>query len=595
MPTYQAPLRDIKFVLHELLDIENSLLKLPGQDGNDAELVDAVLGAVAKISEERLFPLNQIGDQIGCLLENGVVRTPPGFKEAYRLFTQNGFAAIAGEVGFGGQGLPKTVNLFADEIVASANMSFGLYLILTFGAYLCISECASDGLKRTYLPRLLAGDWTGTMCLTEPQCGTDLGLSRTMAKQIEDGTYRVNGTKIFITAGEHDMSQNIIHLVLARTPAAPDGVKGISLFLVPKYLVNSDGTLGQRNGVIAGSIEEKMGTHAAPTCVLNFDNAVGYLLGDLHRGVRNMFTMMNHERLVVGIQGLAQGEVAYQNALAYAKDRLQSRALDGVKAPDKPADPIIVHPDVRRMLLTAKAYNEGARAFAGWMGVQIDYTHHHPDPEVRKAAGELVALLTPVVKGVFTDNSGIVTSSSLQVLGGHGYIKEWGMEQYMRDARITQIYEGTNGIQALDLVARKLPMNGGSAYRRYFKLIESFVAEQQGNESMQPFITPLSKSLLTLQKVTDSLLSQEKISPIEVGAAATDYMRLLGLVSLGFMWAKMAFTASARLGGQEKDFYQAKMHTARFFCERILPEHFSLSYAIQAGAEPLMVLAEEGF
>ena len=595
MAKYEAPLRDMQFVLHEVLGVEAGFSPLPGQDETSAELINAVLEEAAKLCEEVLQPLNRTGDEHGCVYENGVVRTPPGFKEAYQAFSEGGWASLACETEYGGQGLPKTINLFVDEMVASANMSFGLYFILTFGAYLAISEYADDDLKNTYLPHLAKGDWSGTMCLTESHSGTDLGLTRTKAVPAPDGSYQITGTKIFITGGEQDLSDNIIHLVLARTPDAPPGVKGISLFLVPKYLVKDDGSVGARNGVFCGSIEEKMGIHGAPTCVINFEEATGFLVGDLNRGVRSMFTMMNHERLVVGVQGLALAETAYQSAADYAKERLQSRSLSGVKNPDQSADPIIVHPDVRRMLLTTRAYNEGARAFLGWMGIQIDYSHHHPDPEVREGADDLVALLTPVIKGFFTDTGSEACNLCLQVFGGHGYIAENGMEQLVRDVRISQLYEGTNGIQALDLVGRKLPMKDGAVVGGYFATIQSLIDEHRGNPELSEFSGPLESALSGLREVTDWVIRQAGENPEEAGAASADYMRYMGLVSLGFMWLQMVKVALDSPVEGDTKFYASKLSTARFFMQRLLPQTSSLGAIIQAGSSSLMELEAEAF
>lgn len=595
MATYEAPLRDMRFVLHEVLGVEKRFSALPGQQDTSTDLIDAVLEEAGKFCEEMLQPLNRIGDEHGCVFENGVVRTPPGFKEAYLAFSEGGWASLACETKYGGQGLPKTINLFVDEMVASANMSFGLYFILTFGAYLAISEYANDELKATYLPHLSKGDWSGTMCLTEPHSGTDLGLCRTKAVPSADGSYQITGTKIFITGGEQDLSDNIIHLVLARTPDAPSGAKGISLFLVPKFMVKDDGSLGARNGVFCGSIEEKMGIHAAPTCVLNFEAATGYLVGDLNRGIRSMFTMMNHERLVVGVQGLALAETAYQSAVAYARERLQSRSLSGPKNPTAAADPIIVHPDVRRMLLTTRAYNEGARAFLGWMGIQIDYSHHHPDPDVMANADDLVALLTPIVKGFFTDAGSEACNLCLQVFGGHGYIAENGMEQLVRDVRISQLYEGTNGIQALDLVARKLPMKGGAVVSGYLSIIQTLIDEHRANPKLGEFVEPLEAALSELRGVTDWVIERSRVNPEEAGAASVDYMRFIGLVSLGFMWLQMVAVAIDSPAQDDVKFYATKLSTARFFMQRLLPQTLSLGAIIRAGSSSLMAPEAEVF
>lgn len=595
MAKYQAPVRDMRFVLHEFLQVEETLGHLQGFEDFSTDVVDAVLEEVSRLCEEVIFATNRAGDDEGCRFENGVVRTPTGFKEAYRALSEGGWTALACDTEFGGQGLPETLGLCIDEMVGSANMAFGLYPILTHGAYLGMVEAADEELKQRFLPNMVSGKWSGTMCLTEPQCGTDLGLLRTRAEHIDGMRYALTGTKIFITGGEHDLTENIIHLVLARTPDAPPGIKGISMFVVPKFLVKNDGSLGARNGVTCGSIEKKMGIKGAPTCVLNFDGAEGYLVGELHRGMRAMFTMMNHERVVVGLQGLSQAEVAYQSAADYAQQRLQSRSLNGAKYPDQPADPIIVHPDVRRMLLTARANNEAARALAGWLGMEIDLLHKHPDAEVREEASDLVALLTPVVKSFFTDLGSEACNLCLQVLGGHGYIKEWGMEQLVRDARIAQIYEGTNGIQALDLVGRKLSMHDGRLTQRYFQMIESFISENRELEELAEFVQPLDAALANLVETTDWLKKAAQQDREELGAAASDYLRLMGLVTFAFIWAKIAKVAIAKAKQSDDDFYRHKLATARFFTHRLLPENESLAVTIRSGAGSLMELADGAF
>ncbi len=595
MATYQAPLRDMRFVLHELLNVERRFAELPGAEELSAELVDAVLEEVAKLCEAVLLPLNRVGDEEGCRFENGVVRTPSGFKEAYRAFREGGWTSLSCDPAHGGQGLPKTINFFVDEMVASSNMAFGLYVLLTYGAYRVLSEYASEADQALYLPRLASGEWTGTMCLTEPHCGTDLALTRTRAALEPDGSYRVTGTKIFITGGEQDLSENIVHLVLARGPDAPPGVKGLSMFLVPKFLAKKDGSLGARNGVSCGSIESKMGIHGAPTCVLNFDAATGYLVGELHGGMHHMFTMMNHARLVVGLQGLAQAEVAYQSAAGYAKERLQGRSPAGPRLPERAADPIIVHPDVRRMLLTARAYNEAARALGAWVGVQLDCSLSHPDADLRQRAGDLVALLTPVVKGFFTDYACEACNLCLQVLGGHGYIKEWGMEQLVRDARIAPIYEGTNGGQALDLVGRKLFMHDGRLIEQYLGIISEFAETRRARADLREFVDPLEDGVRRLRRTTRWICEQGSREAQELGAASSDYLRFLGLVSFAFMWAMMADVAAGRAHGPEADFYRAKLQTGRFFMQRLLPQINTLEAVISAGGGSLMELPAEGF
>ena len=594
MATYQAPLRDMRFVLHELLDAEKRFTSIPGYEEATTDIIDAILEEAAKLSENVILPTNRIGDEEGCRFENGVVRTPAGFKEAYDALTQGGWTALSCDPEYGGQGLPETINFFVTEMLGSTNVAFSLYPGLTHGAYIALEAFATEEMKRTYLPKMVAGTWSGSMCLTEPHCGTDLGLLRTKAVPRENGTYAISGTKMFISAGEHDLTENIVHLVLARLPDAPPGVKGISMFLVPKYLVKDDGSPGPRNGVFCGAIEEKMGIKGSATCVLNFDDATGFLLGEEHRGMRTMFTMMNHERVAVGLQGLALSETAYQSAANYARERVQGRSLSGPKCDDKAADPIIVHPDIRRMLLTAKAYNEGARALGAWIGLQIDYGPH-PDPDVREEANDLVALLTPVVKAFFTDNGSEVCNLCLQVFGGHGYIREWGMEQLVRDARIAQIYEGTNGVQALDLVGRKLPMHEGRLVRRYFKIIEDFVSDNQNQDELREFVTPLSESLQTLKDVTDWLVQVSAANQEEVGAASSDYLRLMALVSLGFMWARMVKVACDKRSGDTSGFYEAKIKTARFYMKRLLPQTKTLSETLMSGSETLMALEAEAF
>jgi len=478
---------------------------------------------------------------------------------------------------------------------ARPNLSFGLYPGLTHGAYIAIKSHGSEELKRTYLPKFVDGTWSGVMCLTEPHCGTDLGLLRTKATRRDDGSYRIDGTKIFITGGEHDLTENIVHLVLARLDDAPPGVKGISMFVVPKRLVGEDGSAGERNGVHCGSIEQKMGIKGASTCVINYDDAVGYLVGEENRGLHAMFSMMNHERLMVGQQGLAQAEVAYQSAAAYARERLQGRALSGAKHPDKPADPIIVHPDVRRMLLTAKAYNEAARALLGWVALHVDRAERHPDAAVREEAEDLIALLTPVVKAFFTDYGSEACNLCLQVFGGHGYIKEWGMEQLVRDARIAQIYEGANGIQALDLVGRKLSMHDGRLVKRYLRIIAAFVEECAGDEAMAEFTTSLSESLRELEDATRWIAEHGAADPEEIGAVSYDYLKLMALVSFGYMWTRSAAVALAKRDGDNTGFYEAKLATARFFMRRLLPQTSALYRSLTSGSATLMALDAEAF
>jgi alkylation response protein AidB-like acyl-CoA dehydrogenase len=594
MTVYKAPLRDYRFLLEEVLEVEQ-LTKLPGFEDATPEIFAAVLEEGAKLCEEALFPINRSGDEEGCAYENGVVRTPKGFKEAYDIFRAGGWTSLACDPAYGGQGLPYTLNFCMEEMISSANMSFGMYPGLSHGAYRALMMHGSDEQKSRYLKRLVDGSWAGTMCLTEPQCGTDLGLIRSKAEPLGDGKYKISGAKIFISAGEHDLTENILHLVLARLPDAPSGTRGISLFLVPKFLVGADGSLGARNGVRCGSIEHKMGIKASSTCVINFDEAEGTLVGKPHSGMRAMFTMMNSARLGVALQGLGLGEVAYQSARAYAVERLQGRALKGSAAPDKPADPIIVHPDVRRMLLTMKAHNEASRALACWVGLHIDIAERHPDPAEREAAEDLVALMTPILKSYLTDGGSEAANLGVQIMGGHGYIRENGMEQLVRDARITQIYEGANGIQALDLVGRKMPMHMGRLMRRFFHPVDSFIVKHKGTAELQEFVLPLAKAFGKLQQATLLVAQRGLADPDEAGAAASDYLKLFALTALAFMWAMLAKASLPKAAGDDADFYIGKLATARFFMSRILPQTSSLLTIISAGAKPLMALEAEAF
>ncbi len=597
MTTYSAPQRDMRFVLHELLGVDQ-LTALPGFEDATADVIDAIIEESAKVSEQVLFPLNQPGDRAGCVFENGVVRTPEGFKGAYDQFVEAGWSALAADPDYGGQGLPKAVRLLVDEMVCSANLSFGMYPGLTMGAYNAIIKHGTDEQKETYLPKMVEGRWSGTMCLTEPQCGTDLGLIRTRAEPRDDGSYAISGTKIFISAGEHDLTENIVHLVLARLPDAPAGIKGISLFIVPKFLPDDQGEAGPRNGVACGSIEHKMGIKASATCVMNFDEARGFLIGEPNRGMRAMFTMMNDARLEVGIQGLGIAETAYQSAVAYAKDRRQGRALTGAEEPDQPADRLLVHPDVRRMLLTMRAFAEGARALAYWIGMQLDISEKHPDPETRRAADDLVALMTPIIKAHFTDEGFNNAHLGIQCMGGHGYIAEWGMEQLLRDARITMLYEGTNGVQALDLVGRKLPSHFGRLLRSFFHPVMAMIEEHQADQELAEFVLPLAKAFSRLQQATLHIAQAGMKNPNEAGAASVDYLRLFALVVLAFMWVRMVKVAKAKLeagANGDASFYEAKIATARFFMTKILPENNALFSRIMAGGEPLMAFEDDAF
>ena len=591
MPIYKAPLADMRFVLHELHD-SAGIAALPGSEDFSPELLDSVLVEAATFAEEVLFPLNQSGDIEGCSYENGVVRTPKGFPQAYKAFCEGGWSAMASAPEFGGQGMPAAAALMVEEMLCAANISFGLYPGLTHGAYLALYHHGNAEQKQTYLPNLVSGKWTGTMCLTEPHCGTDLGLLRTKAAPNGDGSFMLSGSKIFISAGEHDLAENIVHLVLARLPDAPPGVKGISLFVVPKFLVKEDGSLGARNGVTCTSIEHKMGIKASATCSLSFEDARGWLVGDANKGLRAMFTMMNTERLSVGIQGLGVAEIAYQNAVAYTRERLQGRSLTGAKYPNQPADPIIVHPDVRRMLLTMRAYIEGCRALSGWVAREIDVLQRSTDEDAKLIADDFTALLTPVVKALFTDLGFEIASTAIQCYGGHGYIRDNGIEQYARDARISMLYEGTNGVQALDLVGRKLPQDGGRLLTRFLDPVLEFTDANAEDEAMAPFIAPLQTALEHLQIATGHVMEAGMNNHDEIGAASVDYLRLFGLVALGFMWARMAKLA---LPKAEDGFYKAKLGTAKFFMQRLLPQTAGLLSAIQSGAEVMMEFEDAAF
>jgi hypothetical protein len=598
MPTYRAPVDDVLFLLTDVFRIER-YNNLPGFADASPDLIAAILGEAAKFCEQVLQPLNRSGDAEGCTRHaDGRVMTPKGFKEAYRQYVDGGWMGISAPPEFGGQGLPGTMTVIVNEFLAAANMSFAMYPGLTQGAIAGLLAHAAPAQKAVFLPKLVAGTWTGTMNLTEPHCGTDLGLLRTKAVPREDGSYRITGTKIFISAGEHDLAENIVHLVLARIKGAPAGTRGLSLFVVPKILPRADGALGERNAVSCGSIEEKMGIHGNATCVMNYDGATGWLIGEQNRGLHAMFTMMNEARLGVGVQGLAISEVAYQNAAAYAKERLQGRALTGAKYKDKPADPIIVHPDVRRTLMTIKSFNEAARALVMWTALASDLHRRAEDEKTRQAADDHMGLLTPVIKGVLTDQGFANTVMAQQMFGGHGYIAEHGMEQFVRDARITMMYEGANGIQALDLVGRKLPKDGGRALQAFFAEVQGFLKEHGDAAAMRPYVEPLGKSLGHLQQATMWFMANAIGKPDNAGAGSTDYMHLFGLVALGYMWAKMAAAAhdvlKARANGSAERM-NAKLVTGRFFMERVLPETAAQLARVQAGAASTMELPEEAF
>ena len=597
MPTYNAPLREYRFLLQNVLEIER-YSNLPGFSDAPTDLINQVLEEGAKFCEGVLAPLNKVGDEHGCKRsEDGSVTTPPGFKEAYQQFTEAGWSSLSSDPAYGGQGMPHIVALAWNEMVASSNMAFGMYPGLSHGAYEAIHQHGTDAQKQTYLPKLVSGEWTGTMNLTEPHCGTDLGMLRTKAIPQADGSYRISGQKIFISAGEHDLSKNIIHLVLARIEGAPQGTKGISLFIVPKFLVGADGALGKRNGVVCGKIEEKMGIHGNATCVLNYDDAVGYLIGQENKGLVAMFTMMNVARLGVGLQGLSQSEVAYQNGVAYAKDRLQGRSITGAKNPNGPADPIIVHPDIRRMLMDAKAFNEGARAFAFWTALYGDLLHASPDEKLREKANDYMGLMTPVIKSYLTDKGYANATNCQQVYGGHGYIEEWGMSQFVRDARITQIYEGANGIQALDLVGRKLGANGGRAIFAFFNEIDDFIAANEEEEDLVPFTEGLKNAKTWLQDGTMWLMQNGMTNFDNAGAASHDYLNLFGITALAYMWALQAKAALAAKnnGGAADPYYDNKLVTGRYFLARSLPGASAHLHKLKSGAGPVMALAAEAF
>jgi len=596
MPIYKAPLEDVRFVLDTIVGLDN-LAALPGYEDATPDVVFQVLEEGAKLCEEVLQPLNQSGDAEGCTYENGVVRTPKGFKEAYDTYMAAGWQGLSCDPAYGGQGLPKLVNTMLEEFICSANLSFGMYPGLSLGAYNALALYGSDELKNRVLPKLVDGTWSGTMCLTEPHSGTDLGIIRTKAVPQDDGSYRITGTKIFISAGEHDLTENIVHLVLARLPDAPAGTRGISLFLVPKFMPKDDGTPGPRNGVTCGSIEHKMGIKASSTCVMNFDDATGWLVGEAHKGMRAMFVMMNAARLAVGIQGLGLAEASYQNAAAYAKERLQGRSVKGARFPDKPADPIIVHPDVRRNLLTARAYTEGCRALGALVGYHLDVAEKHPDAKQRQASDEFVQLMTPIVKALFTDVGSEAANIAVQVHGGHGFIWETGVEQFVRDARITQIYEGTNGIQALDLVGRKMGQDMGRLLRRFFHPVSEELQADMEDESLAEFVLPVAKAFAKLQQATGIIAQKGMKDPEEAAAAATDYLRLFGLVALGWMWLKMVKAARAKQSQGEGNaaFHNAKLTTARFYMTKLLPQTNALFITIMAGAKPLMEMEDAMF
>ncbi|WP_435310395.1 acyl-CoA dehydrogenase C-terminal domain-containing protein [Primorskyibacter sedentarius] len=592
MPSYTAPTKDMQFLLHEMLNV--SAVDVPGYDELEADFTGAVLEEAGKLASEVLAPLNTVGDTEGCVLENGVVRTPTGFKDAFKQMQEGGWTALDCDPEYGGQGMPYLLGTAVGEIFVGANMAFNMYQGLTHGAYSAIHAHGSDEQKATYLPKMVTCEWTGTMNLTEPHCGTDLGLMRTKAEPQDDGSYKITGQKIFISAGEHDMAENIIHLVLAKIPGGPEGIKGVSLFIVPKFLVNQDGSLGARNGVSCGKIEEKMGIHGNSTCVMNYDGATGYLIGTEHKGMRAMFTMMNEARMGVGLQGYAQAEAAYQNAVIYANDRLQGRDVTGAKNPDGPADPLIVHPDIRRSLMDQKSCVEGARALTFWGAHLIDRSHRADD----KDAEGLISLLTPVIKGFQTDKGFEMAIQAQQVYGGHGYIEEWGMSQFARDARIAMIYEGANGVQALDLVGRKLAQDGGKHVMAFFDMVKTFIKENGGDEAFdKDFLDPLKSASKDLQAAGMFFMQQGMKNPNNALAGSYDFMHLFGHVCLGLMWARMGLAAKSALdaGASDTEFYKTKLATGRYYMARHLPATKMHLARIESGADTVMALEAENF
>jgi alkylation response protein AidB-like acyl-CoA dehydrogenase len=592
MPTFTAPTKDQQFILHDVLTI--SEMAIPGYGDLDRDFTDAVLTEAGKLASEVLAPLNMVGDKQGCTLENGVVRVPDGFKDAYDKMAEGGWMSMDIPEEFGGQGLPHIMHTAAMEPMVSANMAFQMYPGLTHGNMIAILAHGTDEQKATYLPKMASGEWSGTMNLTEPHCGTDLGLMRTKAEPQDDGTYKISGQKIWISAGEHDMSENIIHLVLAKIPGGPDGVKGISLFIVPKFLINEDGSLGARNTVSCGGLEEKMGIHGNSTCVINHDGSTGYLIGEMHKGMRAMFTMMNEARLGVGLQGYAQGAVAYENAVGFARDRLQGRAVTGVQAPDKPADPIIVHPDVRRNLMDQKSFVEGARAFTYWGATLIDQAHKNQD----KDSDDLISLMTPVLKGFLTDKGFETCVLAQQTLGGSGFTQEWGLEQFVRDARITMIYEGTNGIQSLDLVGRKLGLNGGKTVMAFFDMIKTYIADNKGDEAFErDFLEPLKAASKDLQAAGMYFMQHGMKDPNNALSGSYDFMHMMGYVCLGLMWAKMGKASLDALAGgdTDTDFHETKIATGRYYMARQLPATGMHLARINTGGDTVMALDAANF
>lgn len=597
MPEYKAPTRDIQFVLHELLNVEEHYKTLRGDEEVNRELIDAIVDEGAKFCENELAPINRGGDEEGCKFDNGNVITPPGFKEAYQKYVEGGWPALAAAEAHGGQGLPNSLGVVMSELTGTANWSWGMYPGLSHGAVKTIEQHGTPEQKELYLTRLISGEWTGTMCLTEPQCGTDLGILRTKAEPNADGSYAITGTKIFISAGDHDFVDNIVHIVLARLPDAPQGTKGISLFIVPKVNVNEDGTLAEANGVSCGSLEHKMGIHGNATCVMNFENARGFLIGPPNRGLNCMFTFMNTARVGTALQGLAAAEGSFQGALAYAKERLAMRSLSGPKEPEKEADPIIVHPDVRRMLLTQKAFAEGGRALAYYLACHSDVVEQGTDEDAKKASDDMMAFLTPIAKAFMTETGFEAANQGVQVFGGHGFIREWGMEQIVRDTRISMLYEGTTGVQALDLLGRKVMLTQGALLKNFTKLIHKFCVDSEGDESLKEFVGPLAELNKEWGDVTTQIGMRAMQNQDEVGAASVDYLMYSGYVTFAYFWALMAKVAQDKLaaGTTEEGFYTAKLQTARFYYKRILPRTKSHAACIAGGVAPLMDMDVENF
>lgn len=600
---YKVPLEDMNFLLYEVFEADQMWQQLPKlAEQVDKDTADAILQECAKIAEQEISPIARQGDETGVSFKEGVVTTAPGYKAAFKTYAEGGWSGLGGDVNYGGMGMPKIITAFHEEMLCTADISFALYPVLTAGAGLSLAKHGSEALKERYLTRMYSGEWSASMCLTEAHSGTDLGIIRTKAVPQEDGSYNVSGSKIFITGGEHDLTDNIVHLVLAKLPDAPAGPRGISLFLVPKFNVNDDETLGDRNGVSCGSIEHKMGIHASATCVMNFDSAKGYLIGELNKGLACMFTMMNFERIGVGIQGFSAAVRSYQNALEYAKDRLQGRSLTGKKSPEKVADSIMVHGDVRRMLLNMKALNEGSRALSSYIAMQLDYATYG-EGELQEKGDTLSTLMTPIAKAFFTDLGFESAVAGQQVLGGHGFIREWGQEQLVRDARITQIYEGTNGIQAMDLLVRKIASTKGAMLTVFTEEVQAFIDDCHGQENMNEFISPLNSANIDLTELTDDLLAKAQVNVNDLGTAANDYLHVFGYTAMAYIWARMAKTSLAHLSGeatgnnanQSKGFYQSKVHTARYFFTKLLPRRLSLIENAKSGSDCLFDIEDDLF